>query len=91
MAHLAGFDPDIIDRVLDDVERRRFLVKPARKYLAPFVVGTIDDQLDKRTGQLLAFPRLGLVARFKADDSIADADRLARFHVKVARQTIAFV
>jgi hypothetical protein len=77
--------------MLDNIERRRFFIKPARKHLAPFVVGAAHDQLDKTTRQLLAFPRLGLVTSFKADHSIADPHGLTRFHLNIARQTIAFI
>jgi hypothetical protein len=77
--------------MLNDIERRRFLIQPARKHLAPFVVGPTHDQLDKAARQLLAFPRLGLVTGFKADNRVADPHRLPWFHLKVARQTIAFI
>jgi hypothetical protein len=64
--------------VLDHVERRRFLVEPSRKGPAPFLVGTLDVDLDERAGQFLFFPRRGRLAGAKADDHVLPPDRLAR-------------
>jgi hypothetical protein len=77
--------------MLDDVERRGFLEQPARKHPSPLLVTSQDDHLDKGAGQLVLFPRLGLVARAQLDDDIADANALPRFQLKIARQTIALV
>jgi hypothetical protein len=75
--------------VLDDVERRRFLVEPARKDPAPFLVRLLDVDLDERTGQLFFFPRRRRLARAQPNDHVLPAHRLAgmkrdRLHDAVA-------
>jgi hypothetical protein len=91
MPHRAGFDPDVVNRVLDHVQRRCLLEQPARKHPSPFLVAAKDNHLDECAGQLVLFPGLGLVAGAQFDDDIVDADALPRFEVKIARQAIAFV
>ena len=76
-AHFAAFDPDVIDRVLDHVERRRFLVQPAREHPPPALVAALDVDLDEAAGQPLILPRRGLFAGAQADDDIAPLGRLA--------------
>jgi hypothetical protein len=63
--------------MLDDVERRRFLVNPAGEHPFPALVGLVDVELDEGSRQLLLFPRRGLLARAQADDRVLPADRLA--------------
>jgi hypothetical protein len=77
--------------MLDDVQRRRFFEKPARENFAPFVVGTVNDQLDECAGKLVFFPRLRLVARFQAHNSVADVDGIAGAHLQIAGQAVPLV
>jgi hypothetical protein len=71
--------------MFDDIERRRFLEHPARKHLAPFFAhGIFDDHLNKGTGQLFLFPRLGLIARAQPHDEIADMHRFTGLHREIA-------
>jgi hypothetical protein len=51
----------------------------------------VDDELDERAGQLVLFPRLGLVASLQPDNRVADVNRIARSHPKVAGQAVALV
>jgi hypothetical protein len=62
--------------VLDDVERRRFLVQPAGEGAAPAPVRLLHVELDERPGQLLFLPRRGRLARPEPDDDVLPADRL---------------
>jgi hypothetical protein len=77
--------------VLDDVERRRFLVEPAREDppVAPVVPPHV--QLDERAGQLLALPRRRGLAGAKPNDGVFNPDRLARPHPQVAHDPVALV
>jgi hypothetical protein len=63
--------------VLDHVERRRFLVKPAREDPVPAPVRLLDVDLDERAGELLVFPWSGRLARPKPDDHVLPPHRLA--------------
>jgi hypothetical protein len=77
--------------VLDDVERRRFLVQPAREHSAPAPVGALDIELDECAGQRLAFPRRGRLAGPQADDDVLDPHRLAGLQGDVADDAVALV
>jgi hypothetical protein len=77
--------------MLDDIKRRRFLVKPARKYLAPFFITAKHDQLDKRPSIGFLLPRRGRFAGFQSYNDITDAHSLPRFHRQIAPQPVAFV
>jgi hypothetical protein len=63
--------------MLDDVERRRFLVEPAREDAVPVLVRLLHVELDERAGQLLLFPGGGRLAGTQAHDHILPANRLA--------------
>jgi hypothetical protein len=63
--------------MLDDVERRGFLVEPAREHPAPFLVGALDVELDEGASQFLFLPRGGRLAGAKADDDVLPPRRLA--------------
>jgi hypothetical protein len=63
--------------VLDDVQRRRFLVEPAREHPAPALVGAQHVDLDEGAGQFLLFPRRGRLARPQPNDHILPPRRLA--------------
>jgi len=77
--------------MLDDVERRRFLVKPAREHPLPAAVGALDVELDESAGQNLALPWGGGLAGAKPDDDIPDPDRLAGPQRNVADDSVALV
>jgi hypothetical protein len=77
--------------MLDDVERRRFLVQPAREHPAPVPVGPLDVDLDEGAGQLLGFPRGGHFARPQAHDHVLPFDRLARVQGDVLDDPVALV
>jgi len=79
--------------VLDDVEAGRFLEHPAREDLAPgdLGAGIVNEDLDERAGLLGRFPRRGALAGGEADDHVAHAPSLARFHLEVLREVVALV
>jgi hypothetical protein len=77
--------------VLDDVQRRAFLVQPARKGAAPLVVAAAHVELHKGAGELFLLPRRGPLTGAQADDRVADAHRLARLDRHVAADAIALV
>jgi len=77
--------------MLDDVERRAFLIYPARKYPAPIAVRTPDVELDERPGEPLGLPRRSRIAGAKPDQRILGADRLAGLEREIADDTIALV
>jgi hypothetical protein len=77
--------------VLDDVERRRFLVEPAREGALPLAVGPLDIELHERPGQLLELPRRRRLACAQAHDRVFDAHRLAGAHGEVADDPVALV
>ncbi len=77
--------------MLDDVERRTFLVQPARKDPPPATVGLLDVKLDERAGQPLILPRRGGFAGAQPHDRIAHADRLTRLQGDVANDAVALV
>jgi hypothetical protein len=77
--------------VLDDVERRRFLVKPAREDPLPAAVGALDVDLDERSGQHFTFPRGGGLASAQRDDDVLDPPRLAGPQGDVADDSVALV
>jgi hypothetical protein len=77
--------------VLDDVERRRFLVQPARKDSAHALVRTLDVDLHESARQLLHLPRGGLLASAEPDDQVLPSPRLAGAHGDVADDSIALV
>jgi hypothetical protein len=77
--------------VLDNVERRRFLVKPAGKDPCPALVGLLDVDLDEGPGQFLLFPRRSRLARAQAHDHVLPADRLAGMERNVLDDAVALV
>ena len=89
--HFAILDPDVVDRVLDHVERRGFAIHPSRKDPAPAIVGTLDIDLDEGAGQLLVFPWRGPLARLQAHDHVLPPRRLARAQGDVADNSVALV
>jgi hypothetical protein len=77
--------------MLDDVERRRFLVDPARKDALPLVVGPLDIDLDERPGQFFLFPRRGRLASAQPDDHVLPPRRLAGAQRDVLDDAVALV
>jgi hypothetical protein len=91
MRHFAALGPDVVDRVLDDVERRRFLVDPAGENAVELALRVAHVELHERAGQLLHFPGRGGFAGPEADDHAAGLDRLARLHLELAGDAVALV
>jgi hypothetical protein len=77
--------------VLDDVQRRRFPIDPAGEDPAPFLVGALHVQLEKRACQFLLLPRSGRLAGAQANDRIAGPDRLPRLHPQIVDDSVALV
>jgi hypothetical protein len=77
--------------VLDDVERRRFLIKPAREDPAPALVRLLQVDLKERPGQLFLFPRSGRLARAEANDHVLPPGRLAGMKRDVLDDPVALV
>ena len=48
ICHRAALGPDVVDRMLDHVERRRFLVQPAREDPLPAAVGALRRRAGRR-------------------------------------------
>jgi hypothetical protein len=77
--------------VLDDVERRGFLVEPAGKGAAELALRIAHVELDEGAGEALHLPWRGGLAGAQTDDDVADPHRLSRLQREVARQAIALV
>jgi hypothetical protein len=80
--------------VLDNVQRRRFLVQPAREDAAIAVLRVarlLDVELDEGAGQLLRLPRCRRLAGAQAHDRVADAHRLAGPQRQVLEEAVALV
>jgi hypothetical protein len=77
--------------MLDDVERRRFLVQPAREDPLPLAVGAFDVDLDEGACQRLVLPRRGGLAGAQPDDDVLDPHRLAGPQRDVADDPVALV
>jgi hypothetical protein len=77
--------------VLDDVERRRFLVDPAGKHPFPLLVGALDVDLDKGAGQLLLLPWCGRLARPQADHQVFPPRGLAGVKRDILHDPVALV
>ena len=92
MAHLAGFDPDVIDRMLDHVERRLLFIEPAREDPTPLLVGILKIDLNKSAGPRIGLPWCGRIAGAQAhDEIIRDLERVPRLHLKLAHLAVALV
>jgi hypothetical protein len=77
--------------VLDHVERRTFLVEPAREDPVPLLVGPLDVDLHERAGQLVDFPWGGRLAGAQPHDDVLHPDRLARLKRQVLDDAVALV
>ena len=77
--------------MLDDIERRGFLVQPPRKNALPVAAGLFDVELDESAGEAFVFPWGGRVACAQADHGVAQADRLPGLQGQVADDAVALV
>jgi hypothetical protein len=77
--------------VLDDVERRRFLVEPAREDPLPAFVRLLDVELNEGARQFLLFPRRRGLAGAQADNDVFPAHRLAGVKRDVLDNPVALV
>ena len=77
--------------MLDDVERRAFLVEPAGKDPLPRPAGLLDVELDEGARQAVIFPRRGRIARAQPHHRVAEADRLPRLQRDVTHDAVALV
>jgi hypothetical protein len=77
--------------VLDDVQRRRLLVEPAREDTLELPLRIADIDLDERSGQLLNLPGRAGLARPKPDDDVAGAKRLPWAKTEVAGKAVPLV
>ena len=92
MGHRAALGPDVVDRVLDDVERRRFLVEPAREDPLELALRVAHVELDEGAGQLLRPPRARSSRRRAAARSRRrPAPPGPACSVEFARQAVALV
>jgi hypothetical protein len=77
--------------MLDDVERRRLLVEPAREDAVEGPLGVGHVELDEGAGQLLDLPRRRRFAGAQADDDVPDPHRLAGLQRQVPLDAVALV
>jgi hypothetical protein len=77
--------------VLDDVQRRRFLVEPAGEDAAPFLVSSLHIDLDEGAGQLFRLPRRRRFAGAQTHGDILPPRRLAGMKRDVADDSVALV
>jgi hypothetical protein len=77
--------------MLDDVERRRLLVQPAREHPVERPLGIGDVELDEGAGQLLDLPGRAGLAGAQPDDDVADPQRLAGLQRQIALDAVALV
>jgi hypothetical protein len=77
--------------VLDDVERRGFLVEPAREYPLHDIVRPLHVDLHERAGQLFLFPRCRHLAGAQVHHEVPPPGRLSRAHGNIANDAVALV
>jgi hypothetical protein len=77
--------------MLNQVERRRFLIKPARKDTVPAPVGLLHIDLYKSAGQFLLFPWGSRLTGAKAHDHVLPSNRLAGMKRDVLNDAVALV
>jgi len=77
--------------MLDDVERRAFLVQPAREDPPPPPARLLDVELHEGPGEALILPRRRRIAGAQANHRVAEADRLAWLQRDVADDSVALV
>lgn len=77
--------------MLDDVQRRRFLVDPSGKDALPAAFAVLDIKLQECSGQLVIFPWRGCFAGAQPNDRVPHAHRLPRPKDKIADNPVALV
>jgi hypothetical protein len=77
--------------MLDDVERRRLVVEPARKDPAELALRIPDVELDEGAGKLLRLPRRGGFASPQPNDHVAGPDGLPRLQGEVLLDPVALI
>jgi hypothetical protein len=77
--------------VLDDVQRRRFLIEPTREDAAELTVRPAHVELDEGAGQLLGLPWRSRLAIAQPHDHVADTDGLAGPQRQIALDAVALV
>ena len=77
--------------MLNDVERGRFLIEPARKNTVPAPVGLLNIDLNKGARQFLLFPRSGRFTSAEAHDHVLPTNRLARVKRDILNDAVALV
>jgi hypothetical protein len=77
--------------VLDHVQRRRFLVEPAREHPVPSLVRPLNVDLHESAGELLFLPRRRRLARAQAHEQILPSRRLAGVERNRLYDSIALV
>jgi hypothetical protein len=77
--------------VLDDIERRAFLVEPAREDAPILAIGATHVELHEGAGQLLDLPGRGRLAGAQPHDRVTDPDRLAGAQGEVPGLAVALV
>jgi hypothetical protein len=77
--------------MLDDVERRRFLVEPPREDAVPFAVRLLHVDLHEGARQFLFFPRRRGFAGAQPHEQVLPAHRLAGVKRDVLGDAVALV
>jgi hypothetical protein len=77
--------------MLDDVERRRFLVQPTREDSSPTLVAPLHIDLHECAGQLLLLPGGRGLAGAKANDDILPSRRLTGMKRDILDDAVALV
>jgi hypothetical protein len=77
--------------MLDDIERRRFLIKPAGEDPIPLPVRPLDVDLNECPGELFLLPRRRCLARAQAHQQVLPSCRLARVKSDRLHDPVAFV
>jgi hypothetical protein len=77
--------------MLDDIERRRFRIDPAREGAVKLPLRVADVELDERAGELLDLPGRGRFASPQPNDHVARTNRLARVQFDFAGNPVALV
>jgi hypothetical protein len=77
--------------MLNDIERRRFLVQPPGKCARPFAIRPLNVDLDKGAGQFLRLPRRRRFTGAQPHRNILPARRLAGMKCDVADDPVALV
>lgn len=88
---MAAFGPHVVDRVLDNVERRGFLVEPAREHALPSLVGLKYVDLNESAGKFFLFPWSSRFARAQMHQYVLPSCRLAGVKSDVFHNAVALV